>query len=604
MKIRFQYFIVAILLLLLQLPFNASYGQAIDSSSVREINGKQYIFHTVVKGNTLYSLSRNYNVSVESIVKENPSAKGGLSIGQVLRIALPDRREEIKRKIELDGNYIVHEVTPKQTLYAISKMYNVDVKDIVAENQLVVYGIHKGDLLKIPIDKIKKEKAPIFDVTKDEYLDYLVKPKETLFSISQQFNVSVSDIKRVNKGLVGGLKEGQLINVPVNIVGFDKTDSSTPDSLSIKGRYNIALFLPLFIDMNDSLDSKRMPGEAEKIYGGKNTVAALKFYQGVKMALDSMGKQGFKATLYVYDTENNYAVVNEILQKPEFKEMDLIIGPLYPKLFNKVLDYAGNNNISIVSPINSSNRPLLGNDVLIKVVTSKTTQVANFAEYVAEYHRKKNIVVLKKDLSNDNLAKTFLTTYKESLVLINDTVFSAPASEFLCSGATKADQYKITLRKDTHNVVFIPSTDRVFVTDVIRKLNSLTKDYSITVVGMEEWLKYDNIDMDYFNHLNLHVISWNYIDYEKEETLNFAKAYHNKYKSFPREYASRSFDISYYIFTLMKQYGREFRNYIERKPMKMSSHSFRFCQTAIESGFENQSLVILKFKDYKLVQIN
>lgn len=572
---------------------------------IQEIDGKRYIFHQVVKGNTLYSLSRQYNVSVESIVEENPAAKAGLNVGQVLRIALPDEKDELKRNIELDGNYLVHEVTAKQTLYYIANMYNVDVRDIAAENQNVVYGIKIGDLLKIPINKIKKPAPPDFDPRNDRYIDHLVKPKETLFSLSRFYNVSISEIQRVNKGLPEGLKEGQWINIPIiREEGDSLLHKQALDSVVLKSQYRIAIMLPLYLDMNDSLLANRLPGEEAILHGGQNTAASLKFYQGVEMALDSMGKLGFKATLYVYDTENDTAKVNDILAKPELADMDLIIGPLYPGLFGKVLKFANKNNINIVSPVDPSNRPLLGNKVLIKLVTSKTTQVIHLAKFIADHYRKQHVVVLKKDLGRDDLAETFLTYYKEYIEIIEDTSIYGAATPFVCNSATKTELIAPILREDQPNIVFIPSLDKVFVTSMVRKLVSLAKTYPITVVGTDDWLKYDNIDLDYFNQLNLHVITWSHIDYEQESTMEFVADYRNRYGSFPGEYANRGFDASFFLFTLMNKYGNQFPYFMEKEVGKMSSHEFKFCQTGMESGYENQSLVILKYQDFKLVRIN
>lgn len=578
------------------------------SAQVRDtthINGKDYILHEVEKGNTLYSLSRMYEVSVDVIINENPAAKEGLSIGQVLRIPLPDRKEEMKRKMELDGNYIVHEIRPKQTLYAISKMYNVDIKDIAAENPTVVYGIKEGELLRIPISKIKKEGTHHPDITNDEYPDHMVIAGETLFSLSQRYGVSVEDIKNVNNGLPEGLKEGMMINIPIKqrIVELAKKEPH-PDSLLLKDRYHIALFLPLFLTANDSIESEHSPEESQRIYGDKNTVAALKFYQGVKLALDSMGKKDFKATLYVYDTENDAARVNKLLEKPEFLKMDLIIGPLYPEIFELVLNFAHSRGINIVSPINPSNRQLLGHPNLIKVTTSKTTQVIDLAKYVARNYRNRNVFVLKKTIdADDNLGETFLQHYKENIALINDTAVTAAANLYNYNSSLKAEEFKAMFRKDTQNIVFVPSTDQVFVTELIRRLNNLSSEYDITVIGMERWLKFDNIDMDYFKHLNLHVVTWSHIDYEDKETMKFVQAYFNKYKSFPGEYGNLGFDISYYLFSLMKSYGNSFPYFMEKNPAQVGAHSFRFCQTGFESGYENQSLVILKFSEYQLERV-
>src|SRR5690606_16601634 len=97
------------------------------------------------------------------------------------------------------------------------------------------------------------------------------------------------------------------------------------------------------------------------------------------------------------------------------------IGPLYPEIFEAVSKYAREKGIAIVSPVNPSNRQLLGNPYLIKVITSKTTQVTELAKYVAVNYRKQHVLVLKKDFELNTQADSFIEQFKESITLINDT---------------------------------------------------------------------------------------------------------------------------------------------------------------------------------------
>ena len=72
--------------------------------------------HTVVSGETVYSISKMYNTSVDDIYRLNPSSKEGIGVGEVLII--PQRRviSEVKEE-----NYRYHTILPKETLYSVSK---------------------------------------------------------------------------------------------------------------------------------------------------------------------------------------------------------------------------------------------------------------------------------------------------------------------------------------------------------------------------------------------------------------------------------------------------------------------------------------------------
>lgn len=131
------------------------------------------INHKVVAKETLYSLSRDFNVSVDEIKKANPElATKGLQIGQVVKIPkgktvdvqqstsvdAPVVRQEkapeiYKAKSPSDDSaaqIITHKVEPKETLYSLSKKYNVSVEDIKNQNEaLLKNGLQIGQILTI-----------------------------------------------------------------------------------------------------------------------------------------------------------------------------------------------------------------------------------------------------------------------------------------------------------------------------------------------------------------------------------------------------------------------------------------------------------------------
>lgn len=123
----------------------------LDSIGVKEVNGQYFILHKVEKGEGLYAISRRYNVGVDEINKANPEAKDGLKLGQILLIPTTIKKEAAKEEV------ILHIVKTGETLYAISKLYNVSVDQIKVKNKLSSNNLTVGQELIIKGDKPKEE---------------------------------------------------------------------------------------------------------------------------------------------------------------------------------------------------------------------------------------------------------------------------------------------------------------------------------------------------------------------------------------------------------------------------------------------------------------
>ena len=134
--------------------------------------------HTVVNGETLYSLSRMYNISVDEIKMSNGDALNkGLKIGQIVKIPATkiisnesssigsaitpsaiNNQEKINKPnadiLSNESQIISHKVERKETLYSLSKKYKVTIDEITAQNpELAQHGLQVGEVLQIRINK-------------------------------------------------------------------------------------------------------------------------------------------------------------------------------------------------------------------------------------------------------------------------------------------------------------------------------------------------------------------------------------------------------------------------------------------------------------------
>ncbi|MBO5974964.1 MAG: LysM peptidoglycan-binding domain-containing protein, partial [Paludibacteraceae bacterium] len=286
-----------------------------------EKNGVEYYEYVVRQGEGLWSISQRFGVSQADLHKNNPeiNTSGGLKVGQKLVIPIKKNVEDSSLKKEESGvSYLTHVVERKQTLYAISKLYDVKIDDLISCNKLQGSEIKEGQSLLIPRKTVVVRES-VKESDTITFIEHEVKRKETLFSISRQYGVDINDITQYNE-IRESLPKGMILKIPQkraiekNLVDtlvvedekefFEKQKDS---SLIIK----IGILLPF--RLSDKKANDRF----------------LDFYKGCLLALSNAKKKGVSTEVFTYDTENSKETVFAILKDDKLKEVDLIIGPAY-----------------------------------------------------------------------------------------------------------------------------------------------------------------------------------------------------------------------------------------------------------------------------------
>ena len=166
-----------------------------DSVGLETRDGQTYVLHKVAPGETLYSLSRRYNSPVSGILKSNPGAESGIKIEQVLRIPY-------EKAPALAKGAVNHVVKASETMYAISRKYNVKLSEIKKWNNLKGTELSVGQTLVIypKGDQKNSSQAPVTAVASPGEGDriHTVASAETVYSISRKYNVSMADIRKWN----------------------------------------------------------------------------------------------------------------------------------------------------------------------------------------------------------------------------------------------------------------------------------------------------------------------------------------------------------------------------------------------------------------------
>jgi LysM repeat protein len=174
---------------------------------------KNTVTHIVAPKETLFGLATKYNVKVEAIQNVNATVlANGLQVGQEL--VIPQDQNQVTDSASAKNT---HSVQAKESLFSIARLYNVSVEDLDKANSAILKdGLQVGQEIKIP--NKKKTLDGRVRVINAETVFYVVKPKETKYSIAKQFGITVEQLESQNPEIVNGLTEGNKLAINVREV--------------------------------------------------------------------------------------------------------------------------------------------------------------------------------------------------------------------------------------------------------------------------------------------------------------------------------------------------------------------------------------------------
>ncbi len=216
-------------------------GQILKIPNNTGTNPSNMFMYTVKKGDSLYSIAQKYNTTVGQIVSLNYLKSNELSIGQVLRI--PEiYTKESDMLMPSYKNYIVKS---GDNLYSIARNNDISVDTIMKDNGLTNVSLKVGQVLKIRLPETQViEECFGTDYTPQEtknYVDYVVKSGDNLYSIANKYKISVTEIKSVNNLNSNNLKIGQVLKIPSSVNENTYIVKSGDSLYSIAKKFNTSV---------------------------------------------------------------------------------------------------------------------------------------------------------------------------------------------------------------------------------------------------------------------------------------------------------------------------------------------------------------------------
>jgi LysM repeat protein/ABC-type branched-subunit amino acid transport system substrate-binding protein len=577
---------------------------------------RKTLTHTVSSGETLFGIARKYEVSVSEIMEANPQITqfDNLSIGQELKIPETKTREEmVLIRVQIVDSAVYHQVQRGESVFGISRMYNVTQDSLIAWNpELVEAPLRRGQTLKIVYRKEVREATPIQVtpqqversdlVTHYDTVLHQIRDQETIWGLARRYNTTVDKIMEMNPELKDGLKSGHFIYIPVpkSVAAAAHTDTPSArgcEKSRYKNKYKVALMIPLYLDEIDRIFIT--PSNEEQITKPFfKSFSFVEFYEGVLIALDSMKRSGMSVDLHVYDITDDTLALKRLLAQPEMAYMDLIIGPFFTNSYEVAGRFAVQHRIKLVSPFARSQQMLSRHGNIFQMNASSESKLAELARHIAlQYEDPRVIFVLNNNETDRALANAFKTSFEHHTAsrsrrpYYTEVIYS---SRGLAGVTTQLDATR-------HNVIVNLVTGETVVSNYVSNIARLTRNFNITMFGIPEWQEYRTFNLNDLMAVDLHLFSTAFVDYESPHTLYYLKEFRSRYRGEPEEnfYGFMGYDIGLYFLRALHEFGLDFEECLEDLSYNHLSTGFIW-RRVNGKGFENIHLNIFRYSDFRI----
>ena len=563
-------------------------------------NGKKYVAHTIVTGDTLYSLSKAYGVTEDDILKAAKDISGEtltasqLKLGEKLFIP----KKEDKKPKRSKSAYRTHIVEKGQTLYSIAKSYKISVAVLEEDNPTIdAQALKPGTELNIrrsemgyatteEIERVERERCATLEVGEGYHE---VKPGETVYSLSRRYGLSEEEFLQLNNlSSSADLEAGMVVRVAKNTAKSETVDSpesivadttandrrsfgewindlftgdEAADSVELKpvdvefltlgrhNRLNVALMLPFHI--NDKVNNNYVD-----------------FYKGVLLAMEDLKADGYSIDLSVYDTEHSAQKIKELVDYEDgLLDANLIIGPVYEDELRYVLDLAENNNIPVVSPL--ADIEGVKSPVLFQMQSEDSRKYDKFSDVLDGSREVVMIYASSNDKSfaEEIKAEAKLAPMRElNFVFNRESYFyrrnadgsngeTVDIKEFMRTQTAKA--FVIVADRDT-------DIDRILTTLSSTRASIVDRGFNVgnyMVIGNRKWSRLANIERQSFFRNNVAFLVPYHAKRSDRAIRYFDGRYIAAYNTLPSMYSYRGYDAAMIFCRKMYEgFGEGFEN--------------------------------------------
>ena len=301
-----------------------------------------------------------------------------------------------------------HVILPKETKYGIARKYGMTVKELESLNP-TVDELRPGIMLKVNTDVLDE---PVI-ITNEDFTFYEVQPQETIFSLSRRFEIDQDSLIALNPALKDGLKYGMVLKVPAKDDKGKEIDitreipgAMEEEQMTLERRLkdfstkNIVVMLPFKLGQvrRDSVSNAR-----DAILNDRVMRISLDFHAGVLMAVEKAKELGISTNLKVYDTQQEPSTVTSTILGNNFNNVDAVIGPLLQQTSEEAAARLMAAGVPVISPI--TNRELRSYSNLYQAGTSENQLREGMIQYLSNNSSGKNVIIIADGANSGTKSK-------------------------------------------------------------------------------------------------------------------------------------------------------------------------------------------------------
>jgi len=252
--------------------------------------------------------------------------------------------------------------------------------------------------------------------------------------------------------------------------------------------------------------------------------------------------------------------------------------------------------VKMLIPFSNNAELILSNEFVYLSTPTVNTQCTQMGNYLKEKYSKSNFVIIHNNKSKEKelsevFRKSLISDAKQGIKVINYSVGGLRAiTDNLINGV--------------ENIIIIPSSDQAFVVQILTLLKNHEYPGRISVCGLPTWKKFDVIDPETLEYLNVMIFDDHFIDISSEKINQFRLEFIKRYNSEPSHFSYAAYDIFNYLGAMILKNGKKFMDEISKENYNGLHTNFSFQNKGTVAGNENKNVIIMQFKNFQLNKLN
>ncbi len=503
--------------------------------------------HEVKSGETLYSLSRKYGVTIADLQKANPGLTENILAGQILNIPNPPAATiptTVQGQVNRQDSHFINPEGVQATAESATR------HAMLAEGEPQCKTMHE------------------------------VKKKETLYGISGLYGITIDELIAANPQLKQEkLKKGTTICIPYTQAELAEMRAVLEDEEEIIVKepvpVNVAVIMPFGLRQEKKT---------------KETITMIDFYEGIMLAVSELKRDGLICNVMAYDEEQ----IDSILALPQLKKTNIIIGAKEQNNITKLINYTEQNNISLVVPLSSATSLVNNTRTVYQVNQKMTDETYNRAfDSFTAMHPYANYIFVNIEEQADKI--DYVVHMKNYLNSENVSYYSTNFQEL-------ADQLPELLAEGKENIIIPSSSTKTAFDRLTKKLTDLELDaYDIDLLGYPDWQTFADKEEETFRRYNCMFFTSFYNNPNSDETYSFNRKFRatfgrDQFNTYPH-YGMLGYDIANFFLMHMYIEGEDFAANIENLESNSLQNPLHFSHKNTWSGFVNNAMMFVRYND-------